>query len=254
MRGADLRHVIRATARIVQDAGSADSILVVIGSQAIHGSYRDNALPEVMTLSTEADLLVVTADPDDFDRFATLVDGTIGEASPFHQTHGYYGQGVGPETATLPSGWVEGLVPIADRTSGAIAFCLEPHDLCAAKLCANRPKDIDYVSAALEQRLVDGATIRERLQTIQTPSARRGEITRARIDTNPMGEVERVGWRRNRERALNDRIRHGPDFRRVAVELTARLGHHSQPGRAGAPTRDSSGDRRARPPDRGMDL
>lgn len=169
-----------------------------------------------MTLSAEADLLVVTAHPADVDRLATLVDGTIGEASLVHQTHGYYGQGVGPESATLPSGWVKRLVPIRDHSSGAVAFCLDAHDLCAAKLSASRPKDLDYVGAALRQRLVDGTTIREGLQTIQTPPARRAEISLARIDTNPMNDAERTKWRRNRERALNDRRSGaGTDARRV---------------------------------------
>jgi hypothetical protein len=33
-----------------------------------------------------------------------LIDGSIGEGSPFHETFGYYAQGVGEKTATLPKG------------------------------------------------------------------------------------------------------------------------------------------------------
>ena len=36
---------------------------------------------------------------------ADLIDGSIGEGSPFHELYGYYAQGVGEETATLPAGW-----------------------------------------------------------------------------------------------------------------------------------------------------
>jgi hypothetical protein len=43
-----------------------------------------------------------------------------------------------------------------------------------------RPKDLDYVAAALRQRLADGATINERLKSIQTPSARRAAVALAR--------------------------------------------------------------------------
>ena len=40
-------------------------------------------------------------DPADAD----LIDGSIGEGSPFHQTFGYYAHGVAEETAVLPGGW-----------------------------------------------------------------------------------------------------------------------------------------------------
>lgn len=36
-----------------------------------------------------------------------IIDGSIGELSAFHDTFGYYAQDVGPETATLPAGWVD---------------------------------------------------------------------------------------------------------------------------------------------------
>jgi len=42
-------------------------------------------------------------DPDD--RKADLIDGSIGEASMFHRSFGYYAQGVSQSTAVLPVGW-----------------------------------------------------------------------------------------------------------------------------------------------------
>jgi hypothetical protein len=44
--------------------------------------------------SQEADIYPL-GDPAKSD----LIDGTIGELSPFHETFGYYAHGVGPETA-----------------------------------------------------------------------------------------------------------------------------------------------------------
>ena len=38
---------------------------------------------------------------------ADLIDGSIGEASMFHETFGYYAQGVVERTAVLPDGWRE---------------------------------------------------------------------------------------------------------------------------------------------------
>jgi hypothetical protein len=42
--------------------------------------------------------------PVDHPERADLIDGSIGELSPFHGTFGYYAHGVGPETALRPSG------------------------------------------------------------------------------------------------------------------------------------------------------
>lgn len=83
MRGDDLRHVVRAVSRIIADQGEAAATIVVIGSQAIHASYRDTALSDAMTRSVEADVIVLTTNPADVDPFALLVEGAIGEESPF---------------------------------------------------------------------------------------------------------------------------------------------------------------------------
>lgn len=36
-------------------------------------------------------------------ELADLIDGSIGEGSPFHTSFGYYAQGVGADTAVLPA-------------------------------------------------------------------------------------------------------------------------------------------------------
>lgn len=90
MTQAQLEHLLRAAADIVDD-----DTIVVIGSQAILGQFPD--VPASMRASTEADLW-----PLHHPERADLIEGTIGELSPFHQTFGYYAQGVGEETARLP--------------------------------------------------------------------------------------------------------------------------------------------------------
>src|SRR2546423_11142619 len=43
-----------------------------------------------------------------------------------HQTFGYYAHGVGAETAILPAGWRERLVPVQNaNTGGGSGLCLE---------------------------------------------------------------------------------------------------------------------------------
>lgn len=95
MNREQLAHVLRATARIVDDPR-----ILVVGSQAILGTYDDDRLPEEATRSIEADV-AFWHDPDE--AKADEVDGSIGEYSAFHEQFGYYGQGVSVTTAVLPA-------------------------------------------------------------------------------------------------------------------------------------------------------
>lgn len=99
----DLEHVIRAAAG---NANTRD--IVVIGSQAILGTYPD-APPELLK-SMEADVF-----PLDAPERSIVIDGAIGELSLFHTTFGYYAHGVDETTAVLPDGWRDRLVPGASR-------------------------------------------------------------------------------------------------------------------------------------------
>ena len=96
MKRAEFEHAIRAAAAVL----GVEEVLV-IGSQALHGSVPDD-LPEEALRSVEVDV-VALEDPDG--SRADLVDGAIGEASMFHATFGYYAQGVEAVTAVLPEGW-----------------------------------------------------------------------------------------------------------------------------------------------------
>ncbi len=74
-----------------------------------------------------------------------LIDGSIGEGSPFHELYGYYAQGVDEKTATLPRGWRERLVKINNpNTLGVTGLCLEVHDLAISKYVAGREKDREF--------------------------------------------------------------------------------------------------------------
>lgn len=82
--------------------------------------------------------------------------GAIGELSMFHQTHGYYVQGVGRDTAVLPEGSESRLVAVSGpNTNGRTGLCLDAHDLCLARLVAHREKDLTFVGALIEAGLID---------------------------------------------------------------------------------------------------
>jgi len=168
---AQLEHVIRAAATIAGDAE-----IVVIGSQAILGRYPE-APPELL-VSADVDLY-----PRNHPERADLIEGSIGELSPFHETYGYYAQGVGERTAVLPEGWQSRLVAVP--TPAGTGLCLEPHDLVISKCVAGREKDRDYVRAALRHRLVDRDTLLERLARTSIDAAQRSRIaTQIAVDSS----------------------------------------------------------------------
>ena len=113
---------------------------------------------------------------------ADLIDGTIGEGSPFHATFGYYAQGVAPTTATLPRGWEQRLVRVRSANArGATGWCLDVHNLVISKFVANRPKDHMFIVAAAHAGLLDARTLHDRLHATEVDPALRADIG-ARID------------------------------------------------------------------------
>lgn len=164
MRRSDLAHILRAAAQIV-----GDHEMLVIGSQAILGFVAESDLPDAATMSMEADVAFLN---DPSEHKSDMVDGAIGEGSLFHQTYGYYGQGVGLSTAALPTGWIERAAVFDHGDTGtAIALCPEPHDLVVSKLVAGRPKDIEYARSLVQAGIVDCDTLRERTAALPVPPA-----------------------------------------------------------------------------------
>ena len=156
MRRDQLEHVLRAASTVV---GERD--ILVIGSQSILGTIPDADLPLEATTSIEADLAFLD---DSADEKADQVDGAIGELSKFHETYGYYAQGVSLATAILPSGWRERLISLETRdTEPGRGLCLELHDCVVSKLAAGRWKDMDFAGSLLRERLVDADTLIERI-------------------------------------------------------------------------------------------
>lgn len=160
MKRSELQHILRAASRIVED----DEPLV-LGSQAILGSHDEDSLPDDAVASIEADITYVD-DPEN--TKSDRVDFELGEDSRFHETFGYYAQGVNVAVAVLPAGWQERLVALVDPESGAQGRCIEPHDLAISKLAAGRGKDHEFVSALIEAQLLDVGLLRERARYLET--------------------------------------------------------------------------------------
>jgi len=170
---AQFEHAIRAAGAIL-----GESEVLVIGSQAIHAALADEMLPEAER-SIEVD---VSSLEDEDGRKADLIDGSIGELSMFQHTFGYYAQGVTPDSAVLPCGWRDRLIPYCTPgTSGITALCLEPHDLWLSKAIAGRDKDREFCRALLERALVTPSVLRQRLDQVPGLKSPVRERVRERI-------------------------------------------------------------------------
>ena len=154
MQWPEFAHAVRAAGAIL-----GEDRVVVIGSQSILAWFDDP--PPETTLSREVDIAALD-DPDD--RKSHVLAGAIGEGSPFDAAFGFHVDGVSLGTPIAPSGWLGRCRAVSTPAmNGVTALCMEPHDLCVAKLMAGREKDISFVRALLAAGLVDRSTILTRL-------------------------------------------------------------------------------------------
>ncbi|MDN5763982.1 MAG: hypothetical protein L0H41_16915 [Microlunatus sp.] len=162
MNREQLAHLLRASAHIAGDPN-----ILVIGSQAILGSFDEDDLPAPATASREVDVAFLN---DPGGQKADQVDGAIGELSPFDEQFGYYAQGVEVSTAVLPTGWEDRVITWQSQSARpAQALFLEPHDLAMAKLAAFRDKDRAFVTALLDATLLAADTLFNRLADLPVP-------------------------------------------------------------------------------------
>jgi hypothetical protein len=148
-----LEHAIRAACDVAED-----SEVWVFGSQAILGEFPD--APEALRASIEVDM-----QPKNQPDKADLVDGALGELSPFYESNGFYVHGLLIDSAALPQGWERRAKPVVDEisTRGKIGWCLEAHDLAANKLAAYREKDRDFVRILLIEGMIVAKILIERI-------------------------------------------------------------------------------------------
>lgn len=168
MRRYQLEHAIRTACQII---GRLD--VIVLGSQSILGTFREDELPREATMSAEIDILPIADSNEETARLADSIEGVAGEFSPFEELHGFCIDGVDLQTSVLPAGWRDRLIEVQNANTaepgGGLQFtgwCLDKEDLCVAKLCALREKDQNFVSALLRAGLVDPKVISARLRTV----------------------------------------------------------------------------------------
>ena len=165
MTRAELEHAIRAACDV-----AGDSELWVFGSQAILGEHPE--APATLRQSMELDVA-----PRNQIGHVDRIDGALGELSPFHETYGFYVHGVSIDVATLSDGWKDRTVAVSGRgLEASTGWCLESHDLAAAKLAAFREKDRDFVRTLITEGLVKADTLLDRIGQLPID-----DTTRARL-------------------------------------------------------------------------
>lgn len=114
MRRDQLEHAIRTACQV-----SGLTEVIIVGSQAILGTYTEDQLPFYATRSAEIDILPITDDAGEIARLADEIEGTAGELSPFADLYGFSIDGVDLQTSALPDGWRDRLVKIQNANTAA---------------------------------------------------------------------------------------------------------------------------------------
>jgi hypothetical protein len=166
MNRSQLEHIIRAAGYI-----AGDDEIIIVGSTAVLCQFPE--VPEQVIRSVEADIF-----PKNKPELATVIDGSIGELSPFHQTFGYYAHGVGPETAgNLPSGWEKRLVALRnENTRGITGWAVEVHDLVLGKYLSGREKDFEFNKQLIALGIISRENLLARVRDWDLQKAVKGQI------------------------------------------------------------------------------
>jgi hypothetical protein len=150
-----------------------DKDFFLIGSQSLRGISP--AIPRDFPKTIEADLY-----PRRHPQAWSLLRSRLGSDSTFSDRNGYYLDCVDPGLATLPDGWTERLIPFrTPRTGGVTAWCLDPHDLFAAKLAAWRVKDQLFLAAMLRHKFAKPVVVKNRVAAMPVNAAHKKEMLAA---------------------------------------------------------------------------
>jgi hypothetical protein len=160
----DLQRTVRALAREFK----TDKIFI-IGSQSILLSWPE--APVAMKMSPEIDAYPANAKiweieersrkPESAAEASEHINALFGEGSQFHQTHGFYIDGVDENTAKLPKGWTARAIVKQVDVDGrqVMAVAPAPEDIIVSKLARLDPKDKSFIEAYHAARPLDREVI-----------------------------------------------------------------------------------------------
>ena len=160
---------------MLREAGviARDLDFILFGRQSLRAICP--SYPKDFPKTLEADLY-----PRHHPQAWGLLREQMGRGSKFYRKHGVFLDCVDPALATLPENWMERLIPFrTPRTGGVTAWCLDPHDLFAAKLAAWREKDQQFLRAMLRHKFAKPAIVRQRVAELPATTAHKTEMLAA---------------------------------------------------------------------------
>lgn len=153
-------HLLRAAANV-----SGQNSFVLVGSASL------------IIRRKEIDIYAPNA--DDIESISEMIDANIGQGSRFHDEFGYYGDGVSPTTAKMPSDWQARAVEYRGAGSPDVAAIVpEENDVALAKLAAWREKDQDWLARGVNYGVLSLKTMVSRLGRMPEANPERGSPTR----------------------------------------------------------------------------
>ena len=149
MKIEEMAHILRASKGL-----TGETVFIVAGSTAVLAQFRNP--PEIMVRSCEVDLYSRSAP-----ELSEVIEGALGNGSPFHIAFGYHADSIDENTVTLPVDWMDRSIRLENHPllDGAVAICPEIHDLAVSKLAAFREKDREWVEAGIEAGVIKSAQV-----------------------------------------------------------------------------------------------
>ena len=157
MRLDSLKHIARAVSAMLDG-----DRLIVFGSASLLASFPELGELQGSPLrqTYDADLI-----PYPFEEeVGLMLDEAFGEDRGFHQRFGYHADIVRPKvTETFPKGWEDRLVALEGVD---FVYCLEPHDMAAAKCLVGREKDSAQLKFLINGAYLDPELLQKRVSGI----------------------------------------------------------------------------------------
>jgi hypothetical protein len=168
MRRQAIEHMLRAAGE-----ATGQKRFVLVGSAAV--TIWFDTVPSGMAMTPEADLFA--PDADDPEQISFELDTILGQMSAFHDAHGYFVDGVSPNTARLPADWRDRAIEYANpNTNGVVAIIPAPEDIAVAKLVRCDDRDLDFIVAGVRHGLLDMTLVETRATGLQIDDLEQGSM------------------------------------------------------------------------------
>lgn len=128
--------------------------IMLFGSQVLYAKF-ENIDNENIVKSYEADFtLYKYKNKQELEDFVDVVDGSIGELSQYHQTNGFYAEGVSSFNDSFPKNYKNRLINFqySDNPKDIVQF-MNIKDVAIMKLRRMDPKDHSFLEFCIEKEL-----------------------------------------------------------------------------------------------------